>query len=288
MIHWLTKRTWPVLQRTWQRWRDDDCTLLSAAMAYYAAFSLFPLCLVLISGLGYVMKFSSQVQDEQRELLKAVRDNLGDWLASELGTLLNGVQTQAGLGGPIGMGVLLLAAIGVFMQFDNTFDRIWKTESSASKGWLAAIRSALYDRIVAFAMLLGVGALLVLVFVSDMVLAGVRHYVVHLPGGRFAWHSTQIVIALVSNSLLLGTIYRVLPKAPVRWREALAGGFLVAIVWQIGQQILVAFLIGKSYTAYGIVGSFIAVMLWLYYVSSVVFFGAEFVRALGERRPKDK
>ena len=75
-------------------------------------------------------------------------------------------------------------------------------------------------------------------------------------------------------------IYKVLPKVPIRWRDALAGGLFVSLVWLLGQRLLVTFLIGPGYTAYGIVGSFIAVMIWVYYVSVILFLGAEFVEAL--------
>jgi membrane protein len=76
----------------------------------------------------------------------------------------------------------------------------------------------------------------------------------------------------------------VLPRAPIRWREALAGGALVSIIWKIGLLLLTPFLIGEKYSAYGVVGSFIAIMIWMYYASAVVFLGAEFVKVLSRRR----
>ncbi len=75
-------------------------------------------------------------------------------------------------------------------------------------------------------------------------------------------------------------IFKILPKAPVRWRDASAGGMLTAVTWQIGQRLLESFVISNNYSAYGIVGSFLAVMLWMYYASAVVLLGAEFVRVL--------
>ena len=197
---------------------------------------------------------------------------------------LAGVKARAGLGGPIGILTLLAATIGVFLQFDAMFDRIFRTPSE-SKGWLGAVREALFDRLMAFLMLLGVGVLVLAVFLANMVLTGMRPYIVKLPAGHSAWEWGQLAFTVVTNALLFGLIYRVLPRARIRWREALAGGTLVSIVWIIGQQLLVSFVIGEGYTAYGIVGSFIAVMLWLYYISVTVFFGAEFVQALAPEHP---
>jgi membrane protein len=286
-ITWLKTRVWPVTLRTWQGWQEDDGFLLSAAMAYYAAFSLFPLLLVLIAGLGVVMRLSPQTaQDAQQTLLGLLGDNeglagaAGPWLADQLRALLTGVKTRAGLGGPIGAVALVAAAIGMFIQFDYIFDRIWNIHPPESKSWLAYLRSILWDRVSAFLMLLSVSALLLAVFLANLVLAGIRPYVVQLPAGTVAWQWGQIGFTLVTNALLFGIIYKVLPKARVWWRHALTGGALVSLVWILGQQLLVSFVIGTHYSAYGVVGSFMAVMLWLYYAGAVIFLGAELVQAL--------
>ena len=92
------------------------------------------------------------------------------------------------------------------------------------------------------------------------------------------------------NCLLFTVIYKILPKAAVRWRDAAAGGLLTALTWQIGQRVLESIVISNNYSAYGVVGSFLAVMLWMYYASAVILLGAEFVRALdvGDREPADQ
>jgi membrane protein len=279
-------KPWRVLQRTWAGWQKDDGFLLSAAMAYYAAFSLFPLCLVLIAVLGYVMRLSAQVRDARQQLFQEVEKHAGPWLAGQLETLLSGVSTHAGWGGPVGILTLLLAAIGIFFQLNYMFDKIWETGSTVARGWLASIRAVLLGRLLAFLMLLAVGALLVAIFLADVVWAAIRPHVVTLPAGRTIWQWWEIVTrptwALVGNALLFTVLYKVLPKARVYWRHALAGGAFVSGIWFLGEWLLVVLVIGESYSAYGVVGSFIAVMLWLYYTSATVFLGAEFVRALGK------
>jgi len=78
-------------------------------------------------------------------------------------------------------------------------------------------------------------------------------------------------------------IYRTIPKPNVRWQEALRGGILAALLWEAGRQALTAYLTRLNYpNAYGVIGSFLAVMLWAYYGSLVILFGAEFVRVLRE------
>ncbi|MGA2033739.1 MAG: YihY/virulence factor BrkB family protein [Thermoguttaceae bacterium] len=269
MLRRFRQGLWSVLLRTWQAWQKSEGLLLSAAMAYSAALSLFPLCLVVIAALGVVMRLSTHAQNEQKELLELVaKTTSSPWLSDQLGHLLAGVKANAGFGGPIGLLTLLIAVTSVFAQLDFAFNRIWGTGRTAS-GWLSALRQLLHDRAMAFLILLVVAGLVLALFLSDIVLARILD-----------WRRVQISLSIVSNTVLFGVLYKVVPRARVKWWAALVGGLLVAIVWLIGQRLLVALVLSTSYSAYGIVGSFIAVMLWLYYASAITFLGAALVRAL--------
>ena len=285
MLGWIKHRGWPVVCATWNGWRRDDGALLSAATAYYGAFSLFPLCLVLVAGLGFVGRYSTFVQAEQHDLLDRVARNFNPWLAGQLDTILSGVQAQAALGGPLGLLVLVLAAVGIFMQLENIFARVWGLPDAADKTWLAAIRAALWDRLLAFLTLLTIGALLLTVFLADLILAGIRPLLVPLPSGRLTWQIIQTAVTIGCDAVLLGAIYHVLPKARVPWKSALAGGLLAAIVWAVGRYVLLRVIVGDQYSAYGVLGALMGVMLWYYYASAVVFLGAEFTHATMEDPP---
>ncbi len=283
MFHRIWNYVWRVLQQTWKGWQEDDGFLLSAAMAYYAAFSLFPLCLVLISILGFVLRLSQQAGDAQGMLLDLVKQQVNPWLAEQLHELLAGVKENAGFGGPLGAVTLLAAAIVVFLQLDYIFGRIFGATRTPSRPTLLGyVRTVLYDRLAAFLMLLAVGALLLGLFVANVyVLTAVRMNIENwLPGAVALSGWAYFHFIALTNALLFALIYKILPKVAIRWREAFAGGLLVSLVWILGQRLLVRFLIGPNYTAYGIVGSFIAVMIWVYYVSVILFLGAEFVEAL--------
>ncbi len=251
-------------------------------MAYYAAFSLFPLCLVLIALLGFAMRFSAEAQSAHQGLVNLVSERFDTRLADSLNELLAGVRSRAAFGGPIGAITLVFGAIGVFLQLENMFDRIWGTPADVAKGWLGVVGTVLHQRLSAFVMLLATGGLLLLIFLADIVLAGIRPHVVHsLPAGGTAWHYGQIGFIFLCNALLFALLYKTLPKTKIRWRDALRGGILVAVVWMIGQKILTLLVVGSSYqNAYGVVGSFMAIMLWFYYISATVVLGAEFVRAI--------
>ena len=129
----MLKRTWnyvaSVFWKTAELWQADDGFLLSAAMAYYAAFSLFPLCLVLISILGFVLRVSKLAEDARGTLLHLVGERTSPWLADQLRDLLAGVTANAGFSGPVSTIALFAAAIVVFLQLDYMFDRIFGAPS---------------------------------------------------------------------------------------------------------------------------------------------------------------
>jgi membrane protein len=276
------RMAWRVLLSTWNGWQKHDGGMLSAAIAYYGAFSLFPLCLVLIAGLGVAGRYSTFLQSEQKVFVDYVAKNVGPWLAGELDSILRGVQAQASLGGMLGMAALILAAIGIFMQLENVFARIWQSPQSPATGWVAAIRETLWNRLSAFLTLLVIAAMMVVVFLTDVVLVGLRPYLADLPAGRFAWKAVQTAVTIGCDAVLLATIYYVLPKVRVHWAAAVAGGLFAAVIWAIGRWLLLLVIVGKQYSAYGIVGALMGVMFWYYFASVVVFMGAEFVRALSE------
>jgi membrane protein len=282
MFDRIWRHSWRVLWSTWRGWLKHDGFTLSAAIAYCGAFSLFPLCLVLIAGMGIAGRYSTYLQQEQRAIVVHVEKNVSPWLAGELDSILSGVETQAVLGGPLGFAALILAAIGIFVQLENIFARIWHSPEPPAAGWLAAIREALWSRLSAFLTLLVIGAMLIVVFVTDVVLVGIRPYLVDLPLGRFAWKAVQTLVTVGCDSVLLATIYYVLPKVRVPWRAALSGGLLAAAIWAIGRWLLLLLVVSDQYSAYGIVGALMGVMFWFYYASVVVFLGAEFVRAVSE------
>lgn len=282
MLSWLKSKAWPCLLKIVDRWDQDEGFLRSAALAYYAALSLFPLCLVLMAGLGMAAKYSDVFQQPQIALLSTVEDTTSPWLANQLGELLKGVQTRAGVGGPLGLLVLIVTAIGIFTQVDSALDRMWGNPGSQNRGIWGAVRAVLVDRLMAFLMLMGLGVLLIALMLANFALAGVREYVEQLPAGATFLRVSQLLLSPLLYTLVFTMLYRVLPNAPVRWPEALCGGLFVAVVWSIGQHLLEWFVLGDKYSAYGIVGSFIAVLAWFYYASMALLLGAEIVRAAGE------
>ena len=287
MFDWIKEAVWTPLSQAYSNWQADHGTLLAASISYYAALSFFPLLLVTISGLGYFLRFSGAGQDAKARLLDFIAEQSAQAVADLVRDTLVDVQLNAGIGGPIGLVTLLFTSMAIFTQFTWSFDRIWKLRDE-SKTWWDTIREVLWYRLKAFLMLLGAGLMIIITFLASMALSTVsklseRH---ELTVPDWFWTAAQWMLALSLNTLLFTVIYKVVPRVHIRWLDALRGGALAAVVWEIGRQVLVAFLVGKQYGAYGVVGSFIAILLWIYYVSALLFFGAEVVHVLGGRERK--
>jgi membrane protein len=278
LIRWLP-RIFHRLKSAVTHFQEDDGLQLAAAISYYAALSFFPLLLILISGLGFLLRFTGWGQNTQQQVLKFVSEQASPQLASRVGDALQEVQASAALNGPIGLVSLLIAALLIFAQFESAFDRIWNIDQQKNPSVWDTVKQILWHRTRAFLMLLSVGGLIVVAFAAGMILSSALELgddLIALP----TWLGTtlQLCISVVFNWAMFTLIYRFLPKKPVRWSEAAQGGLLVSIIWEIGRQLLAALVIGNKYSAYGVIGSFIAIMLWIYYGTIVLFFGAEFVQ----------
>jgi membrane protein len=279
---WLRKLGWPVLVRSVQAFFEDDGSTLAAATAYFAAFSFFPVLLVLLSGLGLVLQVSELAQNKQQLIIDQIAQSTNKVLADQIDTILSTVETQAPIGGPLGLFTLLLAAIACFAQIDGAFDRIFHTSTARHGGLLSMLHRVLVDRIKSFLMLLSLGLLIAASFVVGMVLTTLSQVIEDFPFAQLGWQIVRGLSTLTLNATVFMILYKVLPRVPVRWRDAALGGLLTAVIWEIGRVALSWFVIGSKYSAYGVVGSFIAMMVWVYYASTVLFLGAEFVKVLGE------
>jgi membrane protein len=281
----MAKKLWRVVHQTGARWARNDGNLLAAGMAYYAAFSFFPLLLVLISLLGVVLRVSESAQSAQQQLLDLLKQNTSPALADEVRSIivevLAQVQARASVGGPVGLVTFLFGAIGIFSQLESAFDRIWQDTTPRAHGVKAAIRNALWNRLKAFLTLLGLGLLVIVAFVADLMLTALETWAQRLHVGPWAWQNVQWFLSIGLNTIMLTLLYRLIPRAAVLWRHAFFGALTVALVWQLGSQTVSWFIVGGNYSAYGVVGSFIAMMLWVYCASILLFFGAQMVQVLG-------
>jgi membrane protein len=135
-------------------------------------------------------------------------------------------------------------------------------------------------------MLVCLGGTILVLFATSMILSQLRSMTgSNLPSLKHVFGVFDLGFAILTNAMLFSLVYRWLPKKPVAWFDAMRGGLLAAIIWELGRTAMGMFLIGMRYTsAYGAIGSFIAILLWCYYGISILFFGAEYVQVLELKR----
>ena len=273
-----TKQVAKELYQAYSNWERDDGTHYAASVSFYIAISFFPLMIVLLSLTGTVLVFTGWGRDARRRLLELIADQTAPVVAEQIDAILENLQEGAAVSGPIGLLTLLFLAVTVFVHFDSAMDRIWNVRRPDAPGVISAIRRALVDRLRAFLILMGVGGFALAGFFVNMILSGAAEFAEWLPFHRPIWNTVTFVTAVGLNWLLFTVVYRAIPKVPVRWSEAARGALFAALMWEIGRRVLAAYVIGTRYSVYGIVGAFVAVMLWIFYAVTILFLGAEYIQ----------
>lgn len=270
--------------------QDHEGNLSAAGIAYYVALSFFPLLLVLVAGLSSILQWTQVGQNAREALREAIAHQASPDLAQQVERSLKAVSDKAPASGPIGFLVLVASAIAIFAQLDAAFDRIWRVPHDPHATWTDWVERLVFQRLKALGMLVGVGGFIIMVMITSMVWTGVQHALEpRIQLGPWLEWASNLWINLILNWIAFTMIYRVLPKPRIRWWDAFRGGFLAAMLWEAGRQALAAYLLHLNYpSAYGIIGSFIAVMLWAYYAALVILFGAEYVRVIREERQQQR
>ncbi len=271
-----------------QRWKLDDGSSMAAAVAYYLALSLFPMLLLLTSGVGIAMRYTRLGQDAEMQILALVAEHCSPTLEVQVRDVLLQLREQSIVGGPVGLLTAIMAAIGVFYQFERSFDKIWRIPAPGQCGVLQLIVRVLTERLKAFLLLAGLGLVIVCILAINVAIGAIREWMTHLHiSGTALVTIIDALTTVTLNALAFGALYRWLPKRPVMWSDAFRGGLLVSLIWEVGRQLLSACLIGMRYTtAYGAIGSFIALLLWFYWGVTILFFGAEYVQVLSRRHAR--
>jgi membrane protein len=268
---------WTVLKRAAREFNQDNIQRYAAALAYYTVFSLAPLLLIAISVAG--LAFGRQAAEGR--IVQEISDLVGVTSAHAVQAMIqNAWRPGAGLLAVlVGIATLFAGASGALNEMKAALDRIWKTVPK-KQNWLYWTVSQL----VSFAFLLGIGfLLLVSLILSALISAMGAFFSSHLPVPEWALHVTNDLMSFVLISLLFSGIFKWLPDAIIRWRDVWVGGMLTSALFTVGKFGLGLYL-GRSgiTSAFGAAASLAIILIWIYYSSLIMYFGAEFTRAWAE------
>ncbi|HEY8848079.1 MAG TPA: YihY/virulence factor BrkB family protein, partial [Thermoanaerobaculia bacterium] len=271
------KRYFDLLKQAFTEFQQDKAQRLGAALAYYMIFSIAPLLLIAIAIAGIAFG-KSQAQEQIVDQLRRLMGDAGAKAIAEM--LANAAKPKTGtLAIVIGSVTLLIGAASVFGNLKDALNTIWNVEVKPSGGIMSMIK----QRFLSFAMVLGVGFLLLVTLVFDAAIASMGKYADNrLPGGEALWQSLQLVVSFVVVTVLFALIFRFLPDTHVEWRDVWAGAFFTAFLFVVGKFALGLYL-GKSAigSSYGAAGSIVVLLVWIYWSTNILFFGAEFAQVYG-------
>ena len=249
-------------------------------MSYYTLFSLAPLLIIAIAVAGLV--FGREAA--QNQIVETIQGMIGQESAQAVQRMILDASNKPKTGMIstfLGVIALLFGAGGVVGQLQTSLNTIWGVTLKSGRGVWGLIR----DRFVSFAMVLGVGFLLLVSLAITALLTGLTQFMGSLVGGAaLIAHLLDILVSFGFVTILFAIIYKFLPDALIRWKDVWIGAALTSLLFTVGK-FLIGFYLGSSgvASAYGAAGSLITVLLWVYYSSLIFFFGAEFTQVYASK-----
>jgi membrane protein len=263
---------------------EDDCMDAAAALSYYTIFSL-PAILVLMLMLVSAVMDPSDVRGGLEGQLQAL---MGPTAGEQIRTIIQQAEQKPSNGlipTILGIAGLLFGATGAFGQLQKTLNRAWNVEPDPNQG---GIKNFLTKRLFSFGMILVVAFFLLVSLVISTVLTGLGDRLGgFLPSGISGpvLEVLNSVISLAAITLLFAALFKVMPDAKIAWRNVWVGAVVTAVLFVLGK-FLIGFYLGQSNPgqAYGAAGSLAVLLLWIYYSSLILLFGAEFTETWAETR----
>ncbi len=268
------------------QWFAHRASSKGAALAFYTAFSIAPILVLVIAVAGFFWGAAAA----QGQLLSELRGLMGPQGAEAIQLVLAGARDKESgvLATIIATVLLLVGATTVFAELKDSLDEIWQVPPTKDKTWWVILRT----RLLSFGLILVLAFLLMVSLVVSAGLTVAEDYV----GGL--WKDATVllkwlswVISFLVIAVLFGVIYKLLPRIKLSWRDVVIGAVGTAALFTFGK-FLIGLYIGNSGVAssFGAAGSMIALLLWVYYSAQIFFLGAEFARQyalqLGSLRDK--
>jgi membrane protein len=273
---------WTVVKEAAQNWSGHKDARQGAALAYYSVFSLGPLIVIAIAIAGFF--FGREAVAGQ--VASSITSLLGDTGAKAVQAMLAEASRprEGVLATILGLGLLVLAAVGVVVQLKDALNIVWEVKQTPQSG----VWSFLCSYIVSFAAVLALGFLLLVSLLVTTILAAAGKYAapyIH----EWMLHLVSILVSFSVITVLFAMMFKWLPDVRVDWYDVWLGAMLTAILFELGKS-AIGFYIGKQglESTYGAAASVIVVLIWVYYSSQIILMGAEFTHAFANQHGSKK
>lgn len=282
MAHWCDVSTPPWIANLGcaaRHWSADKASTTGAALAFYCAFSLAPLIVILLTLAGWIVGAETAYGEVNRQLTSLFGSATSRTL---LEAVKSSQQTEGFIATAVSVVTLLIGASTVLAALDEALEKIWNSEALAPQGLRGFIRT----RLLSFGFILAIGFLLLVSLTVSTAIAGLRGWASQRFSGVLSVIGLlDFAITLALISFLFALIYRYMPARRAPWRNVLIGGLLTAVLFNAGRWAISLYLAHSAQaSAYGAAASFAALLLWLYYSAQIFLFGAEYTACIGGLR----
>lgn len=267
-------RIWQLTKQAAADWSQDNATRLAAALAFYTMLSLAPLLIIAIKVTGILFK-----EDAVKGQVYAYVHNVAGEKAAAAAQDMVANASVAGSGVVatiISIMVLVFSASGVFGELQGSLNTIWEVKPKPDRGWMDIAK----DRLFSFAMVMVVAFLLLVSMIVNTVISAIS---TRIAGDvAWLWQVINFAISILVITGMVALMFKYIPDANVEWRDVWYGAAATAVLFTIGK-FLLGWYLGRATTTsvYGAAGSLVGLLLWVYYSTLIVFFGAEFTQAHG-------
>ena len=265
-----------VLKESLSKFGDDKITKLSGSLAYSTVFSMGPLIIVIIS-LCSIFLGKEAIEGKIYEQLKGF---LGSDSAKQLQDIIKNaaISGNSKIAAIIGGITLLIGATAIFSEIQDSINGIWGIKPKPKKGWIKFLQ----NRFLSFSLIVGLGFLLLVSLSVNTLIDGFNAKLqVWFPDVSVVlFYIINIILTAAIVTLIFAVIFKVLPDADIMWKDVTAGAFTTALLFMLGK-LGISFYISKSNvgSTFGTAGSLVILLVWVYYSSIILYFGAEFTKA---------
>jgi membrane protein len=270
---------WELVKCAVSHWSNDRAATIGAALAFYCAFSIAPLLIILMTATGWIVGMERAYSQLDSNLISLFGPATADIL---LKAMENSRNSDGFFAAIVSIGTLLIGATTVFAALEYALQQIWGAKELAPTG----IRGWIRARILSFGLILAVGFLLLVSLSISTALTAMRDVVAE----RFTGIVTVMAVLDFAISIgmitgLIALIYRYMPARRLPWRPILWGALVTALLFHLGRWAITLYL-GRATqpSAFGAAASFVGLLLWLYYSAQIFLLGAEFTACLGRTR----
>ena len=270
---------WSLLSNTCIDWYEDRAQRLGAALAYYTIFAITPGLVIVMALAGLLLGPGAESQ-----IIEQIHELIGEQGAKAIEATVR--SARASPPGATGMALALLTLVfglwGVFGELQDGLNTIWGVTPKPGRRVVDVVR----DRFWSFALVVGIGFLLLVSLVLSAWLAALGTYMsYYLPAPAWALETLNFMISLTAITGAFALIFKVLPDVKIAWRDVWLGAAFTSLFFSIGK-FLIGLYLGKSAvaSAYGAAGSLVVIVVWVYYSAQILLFGAEFTKVWTKRR----